>query len=60
MKLFPELGDVFNTLRHTVDELYYNRSECRKLVDHIEAFIALIEDEIYTQVLLDQQQRLFE
>jgi hypothetical protein len=60
MKPFPELGDVVDTLRHTVDELHYNQSECRKLVDHVEAFIALIKEECYTQVLLDQQQRLFE
>lgn len=60
MKPFLELGDVVNTLRHTVDELHYNRSECRKLVDHVEAFIALIVEQRYTQVLLDQQQKLFE
>ena len=60
MKPLPELGDVVNTLRHTVDELHYNQNECRKLVDHVEAFITLIKEEGYTQVLLDQQQRLFE
>lgn len=60
MQPFAKLGDVVNTLRHTVDDLHYDQSECRKLVDHVEEFIAFIKEEGYTQVLLDQQQRLFE
>jgi hypothetical protein len=60
MKPLPELEDVVHVLRYTISKLHYNQRECRKLVDHVEAFIALIKEESYMQDLLDQQQRLSE
>ena len=55
------IGMLVRELQVSVNQLHYNRMECRQLVDHINAFIASIEEksDIQDLLLVDLQEKLF-
>ena len=55
------IGMLVRELQVSVNQLHYNRMECQQLVDHINAFMALIEEksDIQDLLLVDLQEKLF-
>ena len=47
-------------IQDPINQLDYNRRECQRLVDHLNAFIASPEEKFYMEDLEDLQQKLIE
>jgi hypothetical protein len=60
MAPFGPVAARIDALQDPIKQLHYNRRECQQLVDHIEAFIASLEEKSYMQDILDLQQKLSE
>ena len=55
------IGMLVRELQVSIKQLHNNRMECQQLVDHINAFIASIEEKSVIQdlLLVDLQEKLF-